>query len=116
MSMCSAERRYETYEISFAAKAGLAVAVDYTLQIGVSRIWDRVWFLAEALRAKLRQIEAVEVHDRGRLKCGIVGFTMVRLTPAIVSCALLFGRCSYFSKSVGDFISLVRYLVRIDNV
>ena len=46
-------RRFEQYEVSFAGKVGLGVAVEYALDVGVERIWARVRHLAGRLRERL---------------------------------------------------------------
>lgn len=60
-----------------ALQLGLGIALEYTRDIGIDAIWDRVQFLAGMLRDKLREVPGVTVQDKGRLLCGIVSFTMV---------------------------------------
>lgn len=74
-------KRFESYEMSFAAKVGLGVAVDECVQLGIDRIWDRIQQLADALRAGLQALPGVAVQDRGRVLCGLVSFTVAG-TPA----------------------------------
>ena len=81
-------RRFETWEQNFAGKLGLAVAIDYALAVGVERIWARVVHLAASLRARLAAIDGVAVHDRGRVRCGIVTFTVSGHTADAVRAAL----------------------------
>jgi selenocysteine lyase/cysteine desulfurase len=69
-------RRFENWETNYAAKIGLGVSIDYALAWGMENIWKRVSQLANALRAGLQQIPAVQVHDLGVQKCGIVSFTI----------------------------------------
>lgn len=69
-------RRFERYEMSFAAKAGLGAAAAQLLEVGVDRAWARIQALAGALRAALAAIEGVNVQDRGATLCGIVSFTV----------------------------------------
>ncbi len=58
---------------------GLGVAAEYVLEIGIEAIWQRVQQIAGMLRQQLHELKGVTVQDRGRLLCGIVSFTMVRL-------------------------------------
>lgn len=67
-------RRFEQYEVSFCAKAGLGVAVQYALDVGIERAWARTRALASAMREELAQIPKVNVRDVGVAKCGIVTF------------------------------------------
>jgi cysteine desulfurase/selenocysteine lyase len=74
-------RRFERYEMSFAAKVGLGIAIEQCLQIGIDKIWERIHYLAELLRSKLQQensssSHSVQVHDKGALLCGLVSFTV----------------------------------------
>ena len=69
-------RRFEQYEVSFAAKIGLGVAVDYALALGVDATWQRVKHLAGMLRDTLEELDGVEVTDVGVERCGIVTFSV----------------------------------------
>jgi selenocysteine lyase/cysteine desulfurase len=69
-------RRFEEWEQSYAAKVGLATAIDYALDYGVEQTWSRVRELGERLRAQLAGLGPVTVRDLGRERCGIVTFTV----------------------------------------
>ena len=69
-------RRFEALEHSFAARAGLCVAVEEALQLGMPAIESTVVALAAEVRARLRAIKGVTVHDMGVRQGAIVTFTV----------------------------------------
>ncbi|BAV05397.1 Selenocysteine lyase/Cysteine desulfurase [Filimonas lacunae] len=69
-------RRFELYEKSRALALGLGKAVAYALEIGVDRIWQRIQLLAGIMRAQLKNIPGVTVHDIGPVQCGIITFSV----------------------------------------
>lgn len=68
-------RRFESWESSLAAQAGLRAAVAYARSWGLDAIGTQVSAVADRLRARLADVPGVTVHDRGRRRCGIVTFT-----------------------------------------
>jgi cysteine desulfurase / selenocysteine lyase len=69
-------RRFELFEKNRALTLGLGKAVEYAMNIGVGRIWQRIQFLAAVMRRQLGGIDGITVHDNGDQKCGIVTFTV----------------------------------------
>lgn len=69
-------RRFETWENSYALRAGLGAAIDYADQIGIDHIHDRVCSLAEEARTRLSEVSSVTVRDLCKTKCGIVSFSV----------------------------------------
>ncbi|MET0466450.1 MAG: aminotransferase class V-fold PLP-dependent enzyme [Chitinophagaceae bacterium] len=68
-------RRYELYEKNRALSLGLGKAVEYVLDVGIGRVWERVRSLAALIREGLSAIPGITVHDHGDQLCGIVTFT-----------------------------------------
>jgi cysteine desulfurase / selenocysteine lyase len=69
-------RRFEEWEQDYAAKIGLARAIDYALEWGIEAIWERVRTNAERLRELLLDVAGVTIHDPGARRCGIVTFAV----------------------------------------
>ena len=69
-------RRFETWENSYALRAGLGAAIDYADQVGIDEIQDRVSLLANVARKALSELSPVEVRDLGQAPCGIVSFSI----------------------------------------
>ncbi len=74
-------RRFETWENSYALRAGLGAAIDYADEIGIELIADRVSMLAEKTRALIADLPGATVHDIGHEKCGIVSFSIAGQDP-----------------------------------
>jgi cysteine desulfurase/selenocysteine lyase len=77
-------RRFENWETNYAGKVALGTAIDYALEWGLDAIMQRVSTLAETLRARLRELQGVEVHDLGLERCGIVTFTVGGREPEAI--------------------------------
>jgi selenocysteine lyase/cysteine desulfurase len=69
-------QRFVVFETPVAVRLGLGTALDHALALGMDAVAERVGALAEELRARLRGIEGVAVHDGGQRRCGIVTFTV----------------------------------------
>ncbi len=69
-------KRFENWETNYAAKIGLAVALDYALDLTMDAIWARIQDLASELRKRLDAVPRVTVQDLGVVRCGIVTFTI----------------------------------------
>jgi cysteine desulfurase / selenocysteine lyase len=69
-------QRFELYERNRALTLGLGKAVEYILNIGIERIWERIQYLAGLMRQQLEEIDGVTVHDFGVEQCGIVTFSV----------------------------------------
>ncbi len=77
-------RRFELYERNRALTLGLGKAVDYVLNIGVDRIWQRIQFLSRLMRQQLKGINGITVHDIGDQQCGIVTFSVNGIESALI--------------------------------
>lgn len=69
-------RRFETWENAYALRAGLGAAIDYALELGLERIQERCYSLADRMRDGLESIPGVSVHDLGVERCAIVSFAV----------------------------------------
>lgn len=69
-------RRFETWENSYALRAGLGAAAVYAMTIGLGVIQERAWRLANELRGKLTDLKGAKLHDIGAERCAIVSFTV----------------------------------------
>ena len=69
-------RRFENWEMYYAGKIGLGVAIDYALNWDIEVTWQRIHALATQLRSRLSEMDGVTTHDLGRERCGIVTFTV----------------------------------------
>jgi cysteine desulfurase/selenocysteine lyase len=81
-------RRFENWETNYATKIALGVAVDYALAWGIEATRDRTFALAAALRERLDRIPGVRTRDLGRIRSGIVTFTVEGKDPLELKAAL----------------------------
>lgn len=95
-------RRFEYWEKSYAALLGMGAAIDYALECGIDALSLRIAELAEYAREGLRTIPGVHVHDRGRVRSGIVTLTRDG-TPAAVLAAQIKASGVNVSLSTPDY-------------
>ena len=77
-------RRFENWEMYYAGKVGLGVAIDYALSWGLAEIKTRIYKLAEQLRSQLVRLGFVTILDLGVDRCGIVTFNVEGISAAEV--------------------------------
>lgn len=82
-------RKFETWERNHALHLGLVEAIKYAQDIGMHNIWQRIQYLGQILREKLNDIPQVKVQDLGKIKGGIVTFTVENQTPNFIKTNLL---------------------------
>ncbi len=73
-------RKFENWEGNRAGTVGLKTAVDYILEIGINNIWERILELGAYTRKRLAEIDGVTLRDIGKVKGGIVSFTVAGKT------------------------------------
>ena len=98
-------RRFENWETNYATKIALGVAVDYALGWGLEDIQARTFSLADQLRERLSAIPGVEIRDLGRVRCGVVTFTVAGKEPLRLKAELL-GRRMNVTVSQREFTRL----------
>jgi cysteine desulfurase / selenocysteine lyase len=81
-------RRFENWEMYYAGKIGLGVAIDYALGWDVAETWMRIRNLADQLRSQLVALGFVTIHDLGVERCGIVTFNVDGITAVDVQIRL----------------------------
>jgi len=100
-------RRYELYEKNRALTLGLGKAIEYALNIGLDRIWDRIQYLSALLRVQLAQTDGVTVHDFGDKQCGIVTFSVEGFDAATIKSRLAEDR---INVTAGKAVSTLIYM------
>jgi len=74
-------RRFEEFEVPYAAQLGLGVALDHVLALGVDAVADAVAAHAQHLCTGLSGIDGVQLTDVGGPRCGIVSFEKAGVPP-----------------------------------
>jgi selenocysteine lyase/cysteine desulfurase len=69
-------RRFETWENSYALRAGLGEAIKYAEEVGIDLIYERVQLLAKFNRDLLSEIQNIQLRDIGIEQCGIISFSI----------------------------------------
>jgi selenocysteine lyase/cysteine desulfurase len=100
-------RRFEVFEKNRALTLGLGKAIEYVINIGVDRIWQRIQNLSHLMRIQLESIEGITVHDQGDLKSGIVTFSISGKDCELVKRKLAEKQ---INVSVGKAISTLIYM------
>jgi selenocysteine lyase/cysteine desulfurase len=75
-SLASGGARYEQWEKPYALLLGLGAAADYALDLGLDVTSDIIRARADQIRSGLAAIPGAVVRDRGRIRTGIVVFTV----------------------------------------
>lgn len=69
-------KRFENWEANYAGIMGLHTAVDYLLDLGIQPVWQRIQFMGKKMRDELSKISSVKLHDMGKVRSGIVTFSV----------------------------------------
>lgn len=94
--------RFEEFEFGVAATIGLGVAIAEALALGLDAIRARIDGLAEGLRAALADVPGVTVRDGGRVRSGIVTFTVDGVDPVAAKAALAAAAVNVSVGTVGS--------------
>lgn len=98
-------QRFETWEINYSNKIGLASAIEYALDWGLETTWTRIKELSQNLRERLESIPGITLEDLGQYKCGIVTFIANKIDPEII-CLKLRERQINVSVSLQEYARL----------
>jgi len=100
-------KRFEDWEFAYALVLGNRYAIEYCLNVGEDRIWQRIKTLSAYMRQKLALIDKVRVLDRGLELGGLVTFNVAGSDPVYLTGELLKRKInvvpSYRNFAVIDF-------------
>jgi cysteine desulfurase/selenocysteine lyase len=85
VALRSNARRFEAWERNVAAEIGLAVAIEYFLEVGIDWAHHRITALASYILDRLRSVPGVFVLPTDELRSGVVGLTVPGGEPAVVA-------------------------------
>jgi selenocysteine lyase/cysteine desulfurase len=85
VAMRSNARRFEAWERNVAAEIGLAVAIEYFLEVGIDWAHHRIVALASYVLDRLRSVPGVFVLPTNDVRSGVVGLTVPGGEPAVVA-------------------------------
>ncbi len=102
-------KRFENWENAYALRAGLGVAAEYALAIGLEAIQQRAWGLAAVLRTALTDLPGAVIRDLGDDPCAIVSFTIDGLhAPEVVPRLRTKGICIGSSDPASTLVDSTR--------
>lgn len=100
-------RRYETWEVPYALMMGLREAFRYVTDLGIEQIAAHNSSLMEPFRAALRNIDGVEVFDKGSRQCNILTWrktgTSLEKTQRVLDAQNIYHSVSTRSWGLIDF-------------
>ncbi len=73
--------RFEDWENSYALLLGASEAIDYTNQLSLAAIEERVSSLSSMLRSRLKEIRGIRLLDKGKRLAGLVTLTIDDCDP-----------------------------------
>jgi cysteine desulfurase/selenocysteine lyase len=101
-TLAGTAKRFELWETSVAAKLGLAAALKYINEIGISSIGEYNITLTEQFRKGLQEVRGLQLHDQGSVLSNIITFSTDN-RPLQDTAQLLRDNNVYFSMSFRDF-------------
>lgn len=76
--------RFENWEFAYALLLGTGAAIDYCLQIDITKIEAQVKYLANYIRTWLQKITGITLHDKGPDPAGLVTFHLKGSDPEFI--------------------------------
>ncbi len=78
-------RRFEAWERNVAAEIGLAVAIDYLLDLGVQPVHQRIVDLSTHIIERVRPLRGISWLPTDGVRSGVIGFTLPGGGPAVAA-------------------------------